>query len=98
MNAISKDINTCINNNSINHMKSFNNYSSNQDEFLIEGINLRSISTIALVTKSNAVSKNVQSIQITDKELDKKLNLLSKQILYSSLLTAQLGLMKNKKR
>lgn len=72
----------------------FNNDTTNQDDLVIEGINFRSISTIALVAKSNTLSKNIQSIKTQDLELDKKLNLLSKQILYSSLLTAQLKLTK----
>jgi len=76
-------------------MKSFNEYSD--ADCLIEGINLRSVSAVALASKSSALSKNIQSIKLDNIELNKKLNLLSKQILYSSLLTAQLGLM-NKKR
>ena len=79
-------------------MKSFNNFNdANQDEFIIESINLRTVSAITLISKSNTLSKNIQSITIQDFDLDKKLNLLSKQILYSSLLTAQLALMHKKK-
>jgi len=79
-------------------MKSFNNFNdTNQDEFIIESINLRTVSAITLISKSNTLSKNIQSITIQDFDLDKKLNLLSKQILYSSLLTAQLALMHKKK-
>jgi hypothetical protein len=82
-------------------MKSFKNHYNQvdqTDEFcLIEGINLRSISTIALVAKSNNLNKSIKNLKSSDSELDKKLNLLSKQILYSSILTAQLGLMNKRK-
>ncbi len=77
-------------------MKSFNQYNDNES-YLIEGINLRSMSAVALVAKSNNLNKNIQNLKSNDSELDKKLNLISKQVLYSSILTAQLGLM-NKKR
>jgi hypothetical protein len=82
-------------------MKSFKhhyNQVEQTDEIdLIEGFNPRSISAVALVAKSNNLNKNILSLKSSDSELDKKLNLLSKQILYSSILTAQLGLM-NKRR
>ncbi|MEO1955471.1 MAG: hypothetical protein ABGX42_02605, partial [Gammaproteobacteria bacterium] len=44
---------------------------------LIEGVNLRSISSIALISKSNSINKNIQNLKSSDSELDKKLNLLS---------------------
>jgi len=80
-------------------MKSFNDYNDpiNNDNHLLEGLNLRSISAVALISKSNSINKNIQNLKSSDSDLDKKLNLLSKQILYSSILTAQLGLM-NKRR
>jgi len=78
-------------------MKSFKhhyNQVEQTDEIdLVEGINLRSISAVALVAKSNNINKNIQNLKSNDSELDKKLNLISKQVLYSSILTAQLGLM-----
>ena len=77
-------------------IKSFNEFNDTDDE-LIEGINLRSVSAVALVAKSNALSNNIKAIKIKDSDLDKKLNLLSKQLLYSSALVAQLGLMNKKK-
>jgi hypothetical protein len=77
-------------------MKSFNQYNDNES-YLIEGINLRSMSAVALVAKSNNLNKNIQNLKSNDSELDKKLNLISKQILYSSILTAQLGLMNKRK-
>jgi ethanolamine utilization protein EutP (predicted NTPase) len=80
-------------------MESFNSFNNNnQDEFIIENINLRTVSAITLVSKSNTLSKNIQSVKSQDSNLDKKLNLLSKQILYSSLLTAQLALMSKKRK
>jgi hypothetical protein len=77
-------------------MKSFNQYNDNE-EYLIEGINIRSVSALALVAKSNNLNKNIQSINSNNSELDRKLNLLSKQILYGSILTAQLGIMNKRK-
>jgi hypothetical protein len=81
----------------VNTIESFKDFNNN-DETLIEGINLRAISAVALASKSSALSKNIQSIKLDNDELDKKLNLISKQLLYSALLTAQLGLMNKKRR
>jgi len=64
---------------------------------IVEGINLRTISAVALVSKSSNLNKNIKSIKIDDSELDKKLNLLSKQLLFNSILTAQLGVMSKKR-
>ena len=68
-------------------MKSFKhhyNQVEQTDEIdLIEGFNPRSISAVALVAKSNNLNKNILSLKSSDSELDKKLNLLSKHILYS---------------
>lgn len=77
-------------------MKSFNEFNDTNDE-LIEGINIRTVSAVALVSKSNTLSNNIKNIKIDDGELDKKLNLLSKQSLYNSILVAQLGIMNKKK-
>ena len=80
-------------------MKLFNDFNdANQDEYIIESINLRTTSAITLVSKPNSLNKNIQSVKTQDSNLDKKLNLLSKQILYSSLLTAQLSLMSKKSK
>jgi len=77
-------------------MKTFNEFKDADDE-LIEGVNIRTASAAALVSRSNTISNNIKSIKIQDSDLDKKLNLLSKQLLYNSILVAQLGIM-NKKR
>ncbi len=77
-------------------MKSFNEFNDTNDE-LIEGINIRTVSAVALVSKTNTLSNNIKNIKIDDGELDKKLNLLSKQLLYNSILVAQLGIMNKKK-
>ncbi len=77
-------------------MKSFNEFNDTNDE-LVEGINIRTVSAVALVSKSNTLSNNIKNIKIDDGELDKKLNLLSKQLLYNSILVAQLGIMNKKK-
>jgi len=83
------------------NMKSFKDHyeqvEQTDESSLIEGINLRSISAIALIAKSNGLNKNIHNLKSSDSELDRKLNLLSKQILYSSILTAQLGLMNKRK-
>jgi len=81
----------------VNTIESFKDFNNN-DEALIEGINLRAVSAVTLASKSSALSKNIQSIKLDNDELDKKLNLISKQLLYSALLTAQLGLMNKKRR
>jgi len=67
-------------------------------EYLVEGINLRTVSAITLVSKSNELHKRIKSTKIEDPNLDKKLNLLSQQLLFNSLLTAQLGLTSKKRR
>ena len=77
-------------------MKSFNEF-NDDDDYLIEDISIRSVSAVALVSRSNTISKNIKNIKIQDSDLDNKLNLLSKQLLYNSILVAQLGIM-NKKR
>jgi len=77
-------------------VKSFNEY-SNTDNELIEGINIRTVSAIALISRSSTISNNIKNIKIQDSDLDKKLNLLSKQMLYNSILVAQLGIMNKKK-
>jgi hypothetical protein len=64
---------------------------------LIESINIRTISAVALISKSNTLSNNIKNIKTQDSDLDKKLNLLSKQLFYNSILVAQVGIM-NKKR
>ena len=77
-------------------IKSFNEF-NDDDDYLIEDISIRSVSAVALVSRSNTISKNIKNIKIQDSDLDNKLNLLSKQLLYNSILVAQLGIM-NKKR
>jgi len=69
-----------------------------EDDYLVEGINLRTVSAVTLVSKSNELHKRISSTKIEDLDLDKKLNLLSQQLLFNSLLTAQLGLMSKKRR
>jgi len=77
-------------------MKSFNEF-NDTDDYLIEGINIRTVSAVALISRSNTIGNNIKSIKIQDSDLDKKLNLLSKQLLYNSILVAQLGIMNKKK-
>ena len=69
-----------------------------EDDYLVEGINLRTVSAVTLVSKSNELHKRISNTKIEDPNLDKKLNLLSQQLLFNSLLTAQLGLMGKKRR
>jgi hypothetical protein len=64
---------------------------------LIESINIRTVSAVALISRSNSLSNNIKNIKIQDSDLDKKLNLLSKQLFYNSILVAQLGIMNKKK-
>ena len=72
----------------------------NQD-YLEEGLNLRSVSGIVLVGKIQSVTKSIKSISITDpstgqvdsKKLEKKLNLLSDQNLFQSILIGSLQLL-----
>jgi len=77
-------------------VKSFNEFNAT-DDCLIEGVNIRTVSAVALVSKSNSLNNNIKNIKIDDGELDKKLNLLSKHLLYNSILVAQLGIMNKKK-
>lgn len=82
-------------------MKSFKNHYDQVDQsdesHLIEGINIRSVSAVALVAKSNNLNKRILNIKSSDSDLDMKLNLISKQILNNSILAAQLGLMIKRK-
>lgn len=72
----------------------------NQD-YLDERVNLRSVSGVMLVGKIQQVSKNIKSISIVDsssgqidpKKLDKKINLLSEQNVYQSVLMGSLQLL-----
>ena len=77
-------------------IKSYNEF-NNSDDYLVERINTRIASAAALVAKSNSLSKDIKNIKIEDNELDNKLNLLSKQLLFNSYLVAQLGVMKNRR-
>ena len=77
-------------------MKSFTEF-NDTDDYLIEGINIRTVSAVALISKSNSLNNNIKNIKIQDSDLDKKLNLLSKQLFYNSILVAQLGIMNKKK-
>ena len=64
-------------------------------------MNLRSVSGIVLVGKIQSVTKTIKSISITDpstgqidsKKLEKKLNLLSDQNLFQSILIGSLQLL-----
>ena len=57
-----------------------------EEDVILEGLNLRTISAVALVSKSSNLNKNIKSIDLDDSELNKKINLLSKQILFNSIL------------
>ena len=78
-----------------NKIQSFNEFEN--DDLLHEGINLRTASAIVLLSKSNSLNKQIDRIKTQDADLDKKLDLISKQLLYNSALVAQLGIMKKKK-
>ena len=76
------------------------NIEENQD-YLDERVNLRSVSGVMLVGKIQQVSKNIKSISIVDsssgqidpKKLDKKINLVSEQNVYQSVLMGSLQLL-----
>ena len=68
------------------------------DDYLVEGINLRTVSAITLVSKSKDIHNRIKNTKTEDSELNKKLDLMSKQLMINSLLVAQLGLMSKKKR
>ena len=74
-------------------IKSFNEF----NDQLMERVSIRTASAAALVAKSNSLSKDIKNIKINDEELDKKLNSLSRQLLFNSYLIAQLGIMNRKK-
>lgn len=77
-------------------IKSFNEFNEFNDQ-LMERVSIRTASAAALVAKSNSLSKDIKNIKINDEELDKKLNSLSRQLLFNSYLIAQLGIMNRKK-
>ena len=77
-------------------IKSFNEFNEFNDQ-LMERVSIRTASAAALVAKSNSLSKDIKNIKIKDEELDKKLNSLSRQLLFNSYLIAQLGIMNRKK-
>lgn len=72
----------------------------NQD-YLDERLNLRSVSGVMLVGKIQQTTKTIKSISIVDsssgqidpKQLEKKLNLISDQNLYQSVLMGSLQLL-----
>ena len=76
------------------------NIEENQD-YLEEGLNLRTVSGVVLVGKIQQVTKTIKSISIVDpstgqinpKNLEKKINLLSDQNLYQSVLMGSLQLL-----
>ena len=79
-------------------MKTLKEIQANE-EYLNEKLNLRTISGVLLVGKSRTLEKQIKSIKIFDvegellpQELDKKLNLLSTQLLFQSILTGSLQL------
>ena len=80
-------------------MKTLKEIQANE-EYLNEKLNLRTISGVILVGKSRTLEKQIKSIKIFDvegellpQELDKKLNLLSTQLLFQSILTGSLQLL-----
>ena len=75
------------------------NIEENQD-YLEEGLNLRSVSGIVLVGKIQTTSKQLKSIKLVNQDgtmdpvkLQKKLDLLSDQNLFLSVLTGSLQLL-----
>ena len=76
------------------------NIEENQD-YLEEGLNLRSVSGIVLVGKIQGTNKQLKSIKLVNPEtgqidptkLQRKLDLLSDQNLYLSILTGSLQLL-----
>ena len=80
-------------------MKTLKEIQANE-EYLNEKLNLRTISGVILVGKSRTLEKQIKSLRIFDvegellpQELDKKLNLLSTQLLFQSILTGSLQLL-----
>ncbi len=80
-------------------MKTLKEIQANE-ECLNEKLNLRTISGVILVGKSRTLEKQIKSLRIFDvegellpQELDKKLNLLSTQLLFQSILTGSLQLL-----
>jgi|TARA_Y100000031_G_scaffold24282_1_gene25933 hypothetical protein len=83
-------------------MKTLKEIQSNE-EYLDEKLNLRTISGVVIVGKIRTIEKQIKSIKIFDvdgelrpQELDKKLNLLSTQLLFQSILTGSLQLLTKK--
>ena len=82
-------------------MKTLKKQIEENQDYLEEGLNLRSVSGIVLVGKIQSVTKTIKSISITDpstgqvdsKKLEKKLNLLSDQNLFQSILIGSLQLL-----
>ena len=80
-------------------MKTLKEIQANED-YLDEKLNLRTISGVVIVGKIRTIEKQIKSIKIFDvegellpQELDKKLNLLSAQLLFQSILTGSLQLL-----
>ena len=82
-------------------MKTLKKQIEENQDYLEEGLNLRSVSGIVLVGKIQSVTKTIKSISITNpstgqidsKKLEKKLNLLSDQNLFQSILIGSLQLL-----
>ncbi len=80
-------------------MKTLKEIQANE-ECLNEKLNLRTISGVILVGKSRTLEKQIKSLRIVDvegellpQELDKKLNLLSTQLLFQCILIGSLQLL-----
>ena len=85
-------------------MKTLKTQITENQDFLDERLNLRTVSGVVMVGKIQQTTKTVNSISLIEpstgridpKKLEKKLNLLSTQNLYLSVLVGSLSLIKKK--
>ena len=82
-------------------MKSLKTQINETQDYLDEGLNLRSVSGVVMVGKIQQMTKKINSIKLIDPKtgqvdpnhLEKKLNSLSTQNLYLSVLVGSLSLL-----
>jgi len=82
-------------------MKTLKKTIEERQDYLEEGLNLRTVSGVVLVGKIQQVTKTIKSVSIVNpstgevdpKQLEKKINLISDQNLYLSVLMGSLQLL-----
>ena len=79
-------------------MKTYTDFLNlNKPEFEINESSIKNIGAASFVLRSKTINSQLKQTQIHDSETNKKINLLSDQLLTATYLIAQLGVMKWKR-